>query len=237
MINHPVFLTDHPRRYLRLVECSHSTNPVVRLLGLVELGPKGVLTTLEVQSSKISNPLAVRYWSTVPYRLGDPPYKQAIKFSAMPVGAMATELPDDSDPNCLREVMIDQLRTGEARFDFLVQPRTSNKMSVEDTQTEWTETEAPFHKVSTIRIPKQLFATAARDALAENLSFNPWHALPQHRPLGGVNWIRRIVYKTISTLRRELNNVSLKEPTAGAEPGERMSADTVGNAGEIAMRS
>ena len=218
MINHPVFLTDHPGRYLKLVECSHSTNPLVKMLGLVELGAKGALTALEVQSSKIGNPLAVRYWSTVPYRLGDPPYKQAIKFSAMPVDAIAAELPDHPDPNFLREAMIDQLQKGEARFDFLVQPRTSNAMSVEDTQTEWTEAEAPFHKVVTITIPKQVFATAERDALAENLSFNPWHALPQHRPLGGVNRIRRVVYKKISTLRRELNNVSLKEPTAWAEP-------------------
>jgi hypothetical protein len=237
MINHPVFLTDHPSRYLKLVERSHSTNPLVKLWALEALGPKGALTALEVQSSKISNPLAVRYWSTVPYRLGDPPYKQAIKFSAMPVGAMATELPDDSDPNCLREVMIDQLQASEARFDFLVQPHTSNKMSVEDTQTEWTEAEAPFHKVATITIPKQVFATAERDALAENLSFNPWHALPQHRPLGSVNRIRRVVYKTISTLRRELNHVSLNEPTAWAEPGERISADVDGNAGAFAVRS
>src|SRR5260370_4634381 len=99
MINNPVFLTDHPGRYLKLVECSHSTNPLVKLLGLVELGLKGTLTALEVQSSKISNPLAVRYWSTVPYRLGDPPYKQAIKFSAIPVGAQTAEPPDHPDPH------------------------------------------------------------------------------------------------------------------------------------------
>ena len=44
----------------------------------------------------------------------------------------------------------------------------------------------------------------------------PMHALPQHRPLGSINRIRRVVYKTISSLRRELNNVSLKEPTASS---------------------
>jgi hypothetical protein len=42
--------------------------------------------------------------------------------------------------------------------------------------------------------------------------------MPQHRPLGSVNRIRRVVYKAISTLRRELNNVSLKEPTAWVDP-------------------
>jgi len=72
--------------------------------------------------------------------------------------------------------------------------------------------------VATVRIPKQRFATEARDALAENLSFNPWHALPQHRPLGGVNRIRRIVYRAISNLRRETNGAATKEPAGWAEP-------------------
>jgi hypothetical protein len=52
--------------------------------------------------------------------------------------------------------MIDQLQAGDAKFDFLVQPRTSDAMSVEDSQNEWTEAHAPFHKVATITIPKQL---------------------------------------------------------------------------------
>ena len=86
--------------------------------------------------------------------------------------------------------MIDRLQGGDAKFDFLVQPRTSNAMSVEDCENEWTEAHAPFHKVATITIPKQVFATPERDALAENFSFNPWHALPQHRLLGSVNRIR-----------------------------------------------
>lgn len=56
----------------------------------------------------------------------------------------------------------------------------------------------------------------------------------------GVN--RRVVYKRISTLRRELNYVPInyvpiKEPTAWAEPSERISADIRGNAGDFAVRS
>jgi hypothetical protein len=221
MINDPVFLTDHAEHYLKLVERINSSNPLVKLSAGLALGLKGAERALAAQSSRIANPLATRYWSPVPYRLGDPPYKQAIKFSAAPCNAIETELPHDPDPNFLRKAMIDQLQEGDAKFDFLVQPRTSDAMSVEDSHDEWKEAEAPFHKVATITIPKQAFATPERDALAENLSFNPWHALPQHRPLGSVNRIRRVVYKTISSLRRELNNVSLKEPTAWVDPQQQ----------------
>jgi hypothetical protein len=95
---------------------------------------------------------------------------------------------------------------------FLVQPRTSEKLSVEDTMTEWSEDDAPFYEVATIHIPAQLIRTPEREALAENLSFNPWHALPEHRPLGAVNRVRKIIYERISRMRREMNSVALQEP-------------------------
>ena len=39
----------------------------------------------------------------------------------------------------------------------------------------------------------------------ENLSFNPWHSLPAHRPLGGINRARKVVYPALSKLRHERN--------------------------------
>jgi hypothetical protein len=86
-------------------------------------------------------------------------------------------------------------------------------MKVEDSKTEWLESEAPFIKVATIHIPQQVFDTEAQMAFCENLSFTPWHALPEHRPLGGVNRVRRIVYEQISKLRHDLNHAPREEPT------------------------
>ena len=97
-------------------------------------------------------------------------------------------------------------------MDFLVQPRTRSAMSVEDSRTEWLEEEAPFYKVATITIPQQTFDTPEQNAFCENLSFTPWHALPEHRPLGSVNRLRKVIYAHISRTRREANSVSLQEP-------------------------
>ena len=111
--------------------------------------------------------------------------------------------------------MIKQLSAGAEprQFDFEVQ-RGLPDMSVENSIVEWNEEDAPFEKVATITIPPQEFATPERDNFGENLSFTPWHALPQHRPLGAVNRIRRVVYEQISTLRHELNGTKRPEPTA-----------------------
>jgi Catalase len=212
MINHPVFFIDDPAHYLGLIQRSGSSNPFALIGQLFALGLKGALIAKAVTSSKSASPLEKRYWSIVPYRLGDPPHKQAIKFSARPRGPGATSLPDDPTPNFLRETMIRQLEAGKAQFDFEVQPREPS-MSVEESTVEWKEEEAPFIKVATITIPRQTFATTERDRFGENLSFTPWHALPQHRPLGSVNRIRRVVYQTISKLRHELNGTAPREPS------------------------
>jgi hypothetical protein len=35
------------------------------------------------------------------------------------------------------------------------------------------------------------------------MSFNPWHALPDHRPLGGFNRTRRDIYQAMAAFRQE----------------------------------
>ena len=56
------------------------------------------------------------------------------------------------------------------------------------------------------------FDSPAQMALAENLSFTPWHSLPEHRPLGGINRARKVAYRTISVFRHQRNGVPREEP-------------------------
>lgn len=97
-------------------------------------------------------------------------------------------------------------------MEFLIQPRTSTKMLVEDAMTEWKENEAPFYQVATIHIPKQSFDTPEQNQFCENLSFTPWHALPEHKPLGAINRMRKIIYENISRVRHDINSAPRQEP-------------------------
>ncbi len=97
-------------------------------------------------------------------------------------------------------------------MEFMVQPRTLDSMDVEDSRIEWKESQAPFVTVATIRIPKQTFDTAEQNAFCENLSFTPWHALPEHKPLGVTNRLRMIIYQHISQLRHQMNGIRPQEP-------------------------
>ncbi|MBJ7416090.1 MAG: hypothetical protein JHC88_11685, partial [Niveispirillum sp.] len=124
------------------------------------------------------------------------------KYSAMPCEPKPVVIPKTKDPNYLRAAMVEQLATGGACMRFMVQVRTGD-MSVEDPRYEWSETEAPFQEVARIEIPKQDFNTEPQNAACEASSYNPWHALPDHKPLGGVNRMRKAIYERIFELRRE----------------------------------
>jgi hypothetical protein len=48
---------------------------------------------------------------------------------------------------------------------------------------------------------------------AKKLSYNPWHTIAEHRPLGNQSRARKRMYLELSTLRHNMNNVPHYEPT------------------------
>jgi hypothetical protein len=159
----------------------------------------------------IDNPLTSRFWSSVPYKLGD----AAVKYSVRPCGGTVPAGKSGSSPDSLREAMAATLRSSDACLEFMVQFQADAvKMPVEDPSIEWDETASPFIPVATIKIPKQTFDSQDQMAYCEALSFTPWHSLPEHRPIGGVNRIRKFVYERASTLRHATNAWPRREPTS-----------------------
>jgi hypothetical protein len=175
------------------------------------LGPKGTVIALQTRHSRISNPLQTRYWSMVPYQLGTGPARRAVKYSARSCSATVEAIPGNPGHDFLRESLRNTLESGEACMEFLVQPRTSNRLDVEDSRIQWKEAQAPFYRVATMRIPRQVFDTPGQNEFCENLSFSPWHALPDHKPLGITNRLRKIIYDHISRVRHEMNSTARRE--------------------------
>ncbi|WP_111894498.1 catalase family protein [Acinetobacter sp. MB5] len=211
MINHPVFFINDPDRYLALMQDINSKNYFRKFHIPFALGLKGTLIAANLKT-KISNPLQTRYWSMVPYQLGLGSDRQVVKYSVRACSAVVDPMPVQPSHDFLREALRNSLQKHDACMEFLVQPRTSNTMSVEDSMTEWKESQAPFYQVATIHIPQQVFDTPDQNKFCENLSFTPWHALPEHKPLGAVNRMRKVIYERISRVRHEMNLTKRQEP-------------------------
>jgi hypothetical protein len=203
-----------PAEYLALFEALLNHSPWAAIKGIAPVHLFGAMAYLaRIALSQATNPLLMRYWSTTPYKLGN----GAVKYSARPCASMnagAFKRPEDPGPNFLREVMAALLLERDACFDFMVQPQTDpQSMPIEDAAVEWSETASPFVKVGNLHIPKQRFESKAQDTFCENLSINPWHTLVEHRPLGGINRVRRAVYEDISAYRHMRNDAPRIEPT------------------------
>lgn len=156
-----------------------------------------------------ASPLDAEYDSLSAYKLGP---MQNVKFGARPC-AGAGRGHDAQGPDALRVALTADLATGTGCFDFVIQLQRPDKdMPVEDTTVLWSEKDSPFVKVARIDIPSQTFDTAEQDQFCEGLSFTPWHALPEHRPIGIMNRLRKAVYLAVSRYRRAKNGVPFREP-------------------------
>lgn len=167
-------------------------------------GNPGVVWRLIRAFKMFANPLAIRYFSSTPYLLGDHP----VKYCATPVAPFVQPVPDHPGDNFLREAMAAQLSQQPAEFAFGIQRQTDpQRMPVENAATRWDETASPFEAVATLRILAQHFDTPERNRQGEDMRFSPWHCLAAHRPLGSINRARRVVYHGISEFRRRVNGV------------------------------
>jgi len=136
--------------------------------------------------------------STAPIKLG--PY--AVKFMVQPTDTTAAAKFRLPTKNFLHDELADRLRKADIVLDFLVQFYLDDvRTPIEDTSIAW---DSPWLKVAQLRIFGCDLKNSDTNALSERvnkLSFNPWHATEDHRPLGNVMRARRVVYDASAGLR------------------------------------
>lgn len=203
MIDHPVFPFPDPKAYFEII-----SRKDIRLIGnfaaLVHMAltdPKELKILKAIRSKHVASPLEIRYWSGAPFWLGPATGQggHAVKYTLIPRQTDVSPLPkraEDLPANYLGDAVKNHLSAREAVFDFAVQLQTDPvNMPVENVSMEWDEDKSKPVTVATIRIPQQTVDPEGEFfAQCERMSFNPWHALAEHRPIGGMNRLRRVVY-------------------------------------------
>ncbi|OAI13251.1 hypothetical protein A1359_12680 [Methylomonas lenta] len=162
-----------------------------------------------------TNPLNKRYWSCTPYLLGE---GQAVMYSFVPKTKVVSRIPGlpfGKVPfNYLRQNLSKTLSEQDVEFDLMIQLQTDpHLMPIEDSSVSWPERLSPFIPVATVHIPKQQFESEALVEFTKRLKMNPWHCLPEHRPLGNLNRARFKLYFELSKFRQQMNQTTHLEPT------------------------
>ena len=206
----------------------YKTNPVFKYLNLGDLirTKDSFAAILKIKNQPVRNPLHVEYFSASPFRYGP---NRVMRFSVVP--AVKTEqaaFTDDEKRNidldylaqALKDAMTQKEGEKEKRpleFSFMIQvieisqlnrPEVAGGKMIENAAIAWTEEKYPAVKftsvkVATITIP----AVDEKENLGfvnacKNLQFTPWHTLAEHKPLGGINRLRKPVYCESGEFRR-----------------------------------
>jgi catalase len=213
MVNHPTFVARNVKDYLRLqqIRMQASHNSLAALQSALTAGQWNPLywrwreasISAHVLGQFPKHPASYTYFSMVPIRFG----RYVAKYRVQPTStradsylALITKLALNA--NAMRLALEETLHTGDVWFDFQVQLRTCERtMPIEDATTEWPERESPYRTVAHLRLPRQDLASMPFQNGGDELSFSVWNALVEHRPLGGINRVRRFAYGVSSVWR------------------------------------
>lgn len=209
----PTFVTPNTRANAKLQQWSLREMPIYYFL----TPPDTHILDMLMQSlwnGTQYNPLGQSYYSCVPYLLGEGQAMQYAFFPRTEVYQKIPRLPLRPPDNYLRDNMILTLGRQGVEFDITVQVQTDSfRMPIEDASVLWPTRLSPRVPVARLHIPAQRFDSPAQFDFASYLAYNPWHCLPEHRPLGNQSRARKRLYETLSRLRQKVDGTPHIEPT------------------------
>ena len=222
-VSTPTFVTPDTRTNARLQYWSLRNAQVFYFLNFRD--PHILDSIMQLLWTKTqTSPLESEYFSCVPYLLGDGQAMQYSFRSRLETRTRVPRLPRRPPDNYLRDAMVATLAKQDVEFDILLQVQTDPfRMPIENNAVLWPTRLSPRVPAAVLHIPRQTFDSAEQLGFARVLTYNPWHCIAEHRPLGNQSRARRRMYYELSRLRQEMNGVEHYEPTGdesfpGSEP-------------------
>jgi catalase len=211
MFSHPNFFVSDVAEYRQNVAAQADGKKAMAFFP--SLDPRSwqvrhLFIALATLSPAPDSPTRSPYFSVSPYKFGEVNAKFRVIPDPDSCPAYALPAQNQKLPNFLRSALYQQLSTDRMPACFVLQIQrqdASKYMPIEDTSIEWQESDAPFQTVARVKVPAQDFDTPAQNLQCDNLSFNPWFGLEAHRPIGGINRLRKAVYEAVSDYRHARN--------------------------------
>jgi hypothetical protein len=156
-----------------------------------------------------ASPVDNDYFGAAPFMFGS---HRVMRFRVC-TDSRSTDEPNIADPNYLRTALVKRLREfslGDVVFHFEVQVRDvasiDPDIDIENASFDWPDS-FPFTRVAKLTIPCQEFDCEERNKQCEEMVFTPWHTVPAHRPIGGINRLRLAVYEASVQARKSAKSV------------------------------
>jgi hypothetical protein len=181
-------------------------NPLTFLpRALFHLGPARALHLIKELKTKLSVPYPSAAVSTFHSALAIRFGEHAVRYSFAAEDPGAPGAPSGTSPTYVHDDLRARLLRGPIHYQFRVQFYVGEEQTpIENTAVEWNASDSPFVPIARLTIPQQDIDSEAGRRLAdyvEGLSFDPWHAPVEFRPLGALMRARNAAYR-VSGKRR-----------------------------------
>jgi len=207
LINQPAFIARDVKDYLRIQQARLAPRAVGETLTGGNWDPRQwhwreLLTTASILTQIPRHPACQIYGSMVPIRFGNFIAKYRFRLlSRLPATSLRLLQKLATHADALRIALAETLGATALTFEFQVQLQTNPEtMPIEDASVIWPEVESPFQTVAHVLMPRQELDTAPQ-GLGDELSFSVWNAMSDHRPLGGINRVRKTAYEVSAAWR------------------------------------
>ncbi len=227
LVNIPILSFGTIRKYRQLVGLleANAGNPAFlqRALAGVARGVETAVEAVGLQPGATLRGLArdndhllgETYHSMAAIRFGDFIAKISVAPLSANIRALTGKDVGTVGDSTMRDLVVEHFRTEGAEYQLRAQLCTDlETMPVEDAAILWPEEKSPQQPIGTLRIPPQDAYSPARRVYGDDvLSFNPWHGVRAHQPLGSIMRVRIKAYERSTRYRHEMNAQPRLEPT------------------------
>jgi hypothetical protein len=164
--------------------------------------------------TKISSPLAVTYHSASSYAFGEDKAARYSLVQSRCIGSSVTLRKDrpqkvsKTNPDYLSVQLLEDIRHSNPDpicMTLNMQIQSDKALArVEDPHVKWKQPDPVA--VAELRIQTNKGNTQLSKDECEDMSFRPWHSLAEHRPLGGLNRLRKFAYHDLYSERVNSSN-------------------------------
>jgi hypothetical protein len=191
-IDAPALPFDGPEEFMTFLRAAKDgpAKLLPRLISGFGLGRALRIVWGAVTAEKVKSFATHAFHTAAPIAFGP----SAAKLALFPRGN-AEQGPSVGGPNYLKDDLVARLARGPLSWSLRAKLYVDETTTpIEDAAVEWS---GPWVELGTLTLPQQNTASPAGKEISElvsRLSFDPWHASEEHRPLGAIMRARRVAY-------------------------------------------
>jgi catalase len=196
MTNGPVEFVKNPEQFMEFAQAGAEGFLGMAKFFVTHL--EATKTIIKQTSRSVPSLTTETFWSRTPFKVGP----KAMKFNVVPCMPEKLKMPHHPSDTYLTDDLRERAQQGRICYEFRIQfQKDPIAQPMEDATVEWLEKDTPSIPVARVVFDQQSFDSTEQMQACQDMSFSPWHNVPDLRPMGSLNRARKYVYPSSAAFR------------------------------------